>query len=133
MTDHNEHTDNPAANTAPWWHPRSLLTPTAAAVAAFAVAFLTLDGQNLLLIGIQSLLGQGFWSNNEPAGYYLVWGLAALVPLAVVLLLARVTLGALRSGWEVHLARAAVIVAAVAAAGAVLTAVGGILHEGILR
>lgn len=132
MTDHTdrtEHLDAPAAT--PWWHPRSLLTPTASAVAAFAIAFLTLDGQNLLLVGIQSLLGQGF-GPNEPAAYYLVWGLAALVPLVVVILLARVTLSAVRSGWEVHLARAAVVVGAVAAVGAVLTALGGVLHDGFL-
>jgi hypothetical protein len=105
------------------------MTPTASAVAAFALAFLTLDGQNLLLVGVQSLLGQGFWSSNEPAGYYLVWGLAALVPLVLVVLLARVTLAAGRQGWEAHLARAAVIVAAVASFGALLTALGGLLHD----
>ena len=126
-TDHVDHRPEAA-----WWHPRSLTTPTASAVAAFVVAFLTLDGQNLLLIGIQSLLGQGFWSDNGPAGYYATWGLAALAPLVVVLLLARVTLRALRSGWEAHLARAAVIVAAVACVGAVLTAVGGVLHDRML-
>lgn len=124
--EHSGHTDTLA-----WWHPRTLLTPAASAVAAFTVAVLTLDGQNLLLIGIQSLFGEGFGPRNGPAGYYLVWGLAALVPLVVGVALARITLVAVRSGWEAHLARAAVVVAAVAAVGAVLTALGGALHDGL--
>ncbi len=126
--DRTEHRPDPA-----WWQPASLLTPAAAAVAAFAIAFLTLGGQNLLLIGVQSLLGQGFGSSVSPAGYSLVWGLAALVPLVLVLLLARVTLATARTGWEAQVARAAVLLAAVAATGAVLTAVGGLLHDGLLR
>jgi hypothetical protein len=132
MTDHDEHHGLTEDPTTPWWHPRSLLTPTAAAVAAFAIAFLTLDGQNLLMVGVQSLLGQGFGSSTTPAGYSLTWGLAALVPLLLVLALARVTLSALRTGWQAHLARAAVVVAAVAAVGAVLTALGGLLHDGMM-
>ena len=128
--DHHELTADPTAT--PWWHPGALLTPTASAVAAFAIAVLTLDGQNLLMVGVQSLLGQGFGSGTTPAGYSLSWGLAALVPLVVVLALARVTLSALRTGWQAHLARAAVVVAAVAAVGAVLTALGGLLHDGMM-
>lgn len=135
MTSHDTHdeghelTEDPTAT--PWWHPASLLTPTAAAFAASAIAFLTLDGQNLLMVGVQSLLGQGFGSSTTPAGYTLSWGLAALVPLVVVLALARMTLSALRTGWQAHLARAAVVVAAVAAVGALLTALGGLLHDGM--
>jgi hypothetical protein len=129
MTENTEHTERTGhADEAPWWHPRALATPTSSALAAFAIAFLTLDGQNLLLVGIQSVLGEGIMSSNQPGGFYLAWGLAALVPLLVVALLARITLGAGPRGWEAHLARAAVLVAAVAAVGAVLTALGGILH-----
>jgi hypothetical protein len=55
------------------------------------------------------------------------------VPLVLVLLLARITLATARTGWEAQVARAAVLLAAVAATGAVLTAVGGLLHDGLLR
>jgi hypothetical protein len=123
--------DARGGDTRDWWHPRSVLTPSACAVAAFAIALLTLSGQNLLLIGVQALFGEGFWTGNDVAGYYLVWGLAALGPLAVVALLARVALPGAAATWEAHLARAAVIVAAVAAIGAVLTAIGGLLHGSI--
>jgi hypothetical protein len=112
----------------PWWQPRSLLTPQSAAIAAFAVAVLTLNGQNLLVVGVQSLLGQGFWNGGPAAGYYVAWGLAALVPVLAVGWLARLTLRSVRSGWEASLARAACIVVVLALVGAVLTAVGGIIH-----
>jgi hypothetical protein len=115
-----------------WWQPAALLTPASAAVAALAVAATTLSGQNLLLVGVQSLLGQGFGSGSSPAGYYVVWGISALVPLALVVLLARVALRASSSGWESVLARAAMLLAAATAAGAILTALGGVLHDGFL-
>lgn len=136
MTEHDDHLhgDGPHPGEQPqpaWWHPRSLLSAPAASVAAFAVAFLMLDGQNLLIIGVQSLLGQGFWSTNQAAGYYVVWGISALLPLLVVGWLAGVTLRTARSGWEAHLSRAAVLLAVLAFAGAVLTAIGGLLHNGM--
>ena len=114
-----------------WWQPGSLLTPASSAVAAFAVAATSLSGQNLMLVGIQSLLGQGM-TNSSPGGYYTTWGIAALVPLLLVVALARVTLRATTAGWESHLARASMIVAAVASVGAVLTVLGGILNDGLL-
>ena len=114
-----------------WWQPAALLTPASAAVAAFAVAATSLSGQNLLLVGVQSLLGQGIGSNS-PSGYYTTWGIAALVPLLLVALLARVVLRATSSGWESTLARASMLLAAAVAAGAVLTALGGVLHDGML-
>ncbi len=128
-----EHDDHAGAGQFPaWWQPSALLAPASSAVAAFAVAATTLSGQNLLLVGIQSLLGQGFGSGSSPAGYYTVWGVAALVPLVVAVLLAQITLRATRAGWEATLARAAVVLAVVAALGAILTMLGGVLHDGLL-
>jgi hypothetical protein len=127
-----EHDDHARAGDQVWWNPASLLTPAASAVAAFAVAATSLSGQNLLLVGVQSLLGQGFGSGSSPGGYYTVWGIAALVPLVVAVLLARLTLRATRAGWETTLARAAVVLAVVATAGAILTLLGGVLHDGLL-
>jgi hypothetical protein len=128
VTEHIQHDEQSSGDA--WWQPASLLTPAACAVGAFAIATVDLTGQNLLQVGISALLGQGFFSSNDAAGYYLVWGLSALVPLVIVALLARVTLRATRSGWESNLARASMIVATVAFVGAVLTALGGILHHG---
>ncbi|MGZ5416799.1 MAG: hypothetical protein ACXWDI_06445 [Nocardioides sp.] len=139
MSEYDDHADSgrvpadgPARADQAWWQLTSLLTPAASAVAAFAVAATSLSGQNLLLIGVQSLLGQGFGSGGSPAGYYTVWGVAALVPLLLVVLLARVALRATSSGWESTLARASMLLAAAGAVGAVLTALGGILHDGLL-
>ena len=108
-----------------------LLAPTPAAVAALVLATVSLMGQNLPLIGVQAVLGQGFQRMSIPdqGTYYLVWGVSALVPIGVAALLAMRSLRGSDAGWPAHLARAALILAAVAAAGAVLTAVGGILHS----
>ena len=130
MSEHDDYAE--AGHVQAWWQPTALLTPAASAVAAFAVAATSLSGQNLLLVGIQSLLGQGFGSGSSPAGYYTVWGVAALVPVVVAVLLAQLTLRATRTGWESTLARSAVVLAVVAATGAVLTLLGGVLHDGLL-
>ena len=81
---------------------------------------------------VQSLLGQGIGSNTSPSAYYTTWGISALVPLLLVALLARIALRATSSGWESTLARASMLLAAAGAVGAVLTALGGILHDGLL-
>jgi hypothetical protein len=130
MSEHDDHAG--AGEIQAWWQPASLLTPASAAVAAFAVAATTLSGQNLVLVGVQSLLGQGFGSGSSPEGYYVVWGISALVPLLLVALLAGIALRATSSGWEATLARASMLLAAAAGVGAVLTALGGILHDGLL-
>ena len=107
-----------------------LLAPTPSAVASLVLAAVSLMGQNLPLIGVQAVLGQGFQRMSIPdqGTYYLVWGISALVPIGVAALLAVKSLRGSGAGWPAHLARAALILAAVAGVGAVLTAVGGILH-----
>jgi hypothetical protein len=107
-----------------------LLAPTPAAVAAVVLATVSLMGQNLPLIGVQAVLGQGFQRMSIPdqGTYYIVWGVSALVPIGVAALLATKSLRQSGAGWPSHLARAALVLAAVAAAGAVLTTVGGLIH-----
>jgi hypothetical protein len=107
-----------------------LLAPTPSAVAALVLAAVSLMGQNLPLIGVQAVLGQGFQRMSIPdqGTYYLIWGISALVPIGVAALLAVKSLRGSDAGWPAHLARAALLLAAVAAAGAVLTTVGGLIH-----
>ena len=107
-----------------------LLAPIPSAVAALVLAMVSLMGQNLPLIGVQAVLGQGFQRMSIPdqGTYYLVWGVSALVPIGVAALLAVKSLRGADAGWPAHLARAALILAVVAAAGAVLTTLGGLLH-----
>jgi hypothetical protein len=107
-----------------------LLAPTPAAVAAVVLAAVSLMGQNLPLIGVQAVLGQGFQRMSIPdqGTYYIVWGVSALVPIGVAALLAMKSLRQSDAGWPAQLARAALILAAIAAAGAVLTTVGGLIH-----
>jgi hypothetical protein len=120
----------PDANAAQSRWSEGLLAPAPSAVAAIVLAAVSLMGQNLPLIGVQAVLGQGFQRMSIPdqGTYYLVWGVSALVPLGLAALLALKSLRGSDAGWPAHLARAALILAAVGAAGAVLTAVGGILH-----
>ena len=108
-----------------------LFTPPVCAIAAFTIAAISLMGQNLLLVGVQAVLGQGFQRMSMPdqQTYYLVWGVSALVPIAVAGALALMALRGSTADWQAYLARAALIVAGVAAVGAVLTALGGLVHS----
>lgn len=92
----------------------ALLGPGACAVVAFTLAVLVLMGNNFMVIAAQALLGQVFSLSSDPQGYLVTWGGGAVVPAVVSLFLARraLTVGP-AAGWELVLARAALVLAAI--------------------
>lgn len=108
----------------------ALLTPKATAIAGFAFAVFSMLGQGTWSAAVQSL----FWGSSFPESQLPSvlgsWAVASLLLAVVGWLLARRTLtdpGA-AAGWEGHLARAAVLVAAAGALLSVLGIVGALLH-----
>ena len=119
MTDHD-------TTTTSTWTAGELLAPAVCAVASFALAVTALLGQNAFTIGIGSVL-DSLWSSQGNAAYYASsLGVAILIQFGVVLLLARRAFDA-PAPWQRLLARAAVLVAGIAAIGGVLAVVGGLL------
>lgn len=109
------------------WAPASLLTAESGAIAALTVALVSLSGQNLLVIGLQALLGQGFNDRSVgPTGFYVSWGLSTAVVVAVTVLLARPAV-VQPSGWATHVAKAAVLLALLVAFGGLLLVLGGLV------
>ena len=111
------------------WRASGFFSPSVCAVAAFTLAVVALLGQNVVTIGISTLLGPDFGSGGTYALPYVPFGIATAVQVGVVLLLARPTLHA-ADRWEGILGRAAVLVAGVALLAAVLVIVGGMVHGG---
>ena len=110
-------------------HPGALLSPGASATVAFTLAVLVLTGNNLMVIGTQSMFGQLFHS-SDPMAYFVTWGLSTLVPAAASLFLAsRVLAVGIPAGWELVLARAAVVLAAIGLLYGALTVLGALLHR----
>lgn len=127
--DDDAHDSLPHTNDGPW-RPGALLGPGASAMVAFTLAVLVLTGNNLMVIGTQSAFGQLFSSSSDPMAYFVTWGLGALVPAAASLFLARRALASgSPSGWELMLARAAVVLAAIALLYGALTVLGALLHS----
>ena len=108
------------------WSASSLFSPAVSAVAAFTLAVVALMGQNVVTIGISTVLGPEFGSGGAMP-FYVGFGVAIAVQVGVVLLLARRTLDS-AVPWEGVLGRAAVLVAGVALVAAVLVIVGGAVH-----
>lgn len=109
----------------------NLLTPKAAAIAAFAFAVFSMLGQGSWRPAITTLL----WGTDlgmVSAGRVMVgWGIGALLMAALAAGLARMALlvsDADPAPWEAELARAAVLVAVVGALLSVVTIVGVLLH-----
>ena len=108
-----------------WWRPAQLLTAQTSATVAFTFAVLSMLGQGTWTVAAQSFFGPGF----GPQEYVVVAGVASLALAAGALWLGRRALVArakTSSPWAVHLAGAAVIIAALGGVLAVLTIVGGI-------
>lgn len=108
--------------------PANLLTPEASAIAGFAFAVFSMLGQGSWSIAITAL----FWGDSYPAGsvggVMVGWGVGALLMAALGGWLASRALGVGTVGWDAHLARAAVLVAAVGALLSLLTIVGALLQ-----
>jgi hypothetical protein len=105
-----------------------VFTTQATAVAAAVLAFVTLTGNSILVAGLQAVLGQGVGANVGPFGYLMSQAVACLALSVLVVVLARPGLRQ-GTGWESHTARAAVILAGLALAGALLMLVGGLFTE----
>lgn len=107
-----------------------LLDPTTRAVAGLALAVVGLMGQNVVQVGVQVLL-VGAGGSGNPRTYFVASAIGALLlPVAALALTWAPARGAM-TGWSTYVARAAVVVAAVAVAGAVLMALGGLLTDGL--
>ncbi len=109
-----------------WWRPAELLTAEACALAAFALAVATLLGS-----GTWANVVAAFFDTFAPSRYSTVVASAALGPLLVaalsVALAARTIASPGVGAWAQHLARAAVLVAAVGVFFAVVTLLGGLV------
>lgn len=102
------------------WSPRALFSPESGAIASLVVVLVSLSGQNLLNLSISAALGQGFTNRDlTPVGYYLSWAVATVVIVALVILLARPAVRR-SGGWDTHVARAAVLLAAINLAAGLL-------------
>ncbi len=108
----------------------ALLTPKATAIAGFAFAVFSMQGQGTWSAALQSLFWGGHFAPDQVPVVLGTWAFGALVLAAVGWLLARRTLAdaGAAAGWEGHLARAAVLVAAAGALLSVLGMVGSLLH-----
>ena len=108
--------------------PANLLTPRSTAIAGFTFAVLSMLGQGAWSTALTTL----FWGTSYAPGtvpnVMAVWGVGCLVLAALGAWLAHNTLRIADQSWEAHLARAAVIVAALGALLAVLTIIGGLVH-----
>lgn len=108
----------------------TLLDPTSRAVAGLALAVVGLMGQNVVQVGVQVLL-VGAGGSGNPRTYFVASAIGALLLPVAALVLAWAPARGATTGWSTYVARAAVVVAAVAVAGAVLMALGGLLTDGL--
>jgi hypothetical protein len=108
-----------------------LLTPRATAIAAFAFAVFSMQGQGTWSQALQTLFwGAGQYPESRVLSVFVTWGLATLLLAVVAGLLALHTLrdAVASTTWEGSLARAAVLVAS---AGALLSLIG--ILAGLVR
>lgn len=108
--------------------PANLLTPKATAIAGFTFAILSMLGQSTWSTALTTLFWGTSYSPDSVPSVMTVWGIGSLVVAGLGVWLAHNTLRVADQAWEAHLARAAVIVAALGALLAVLTIIGGLLH-----
>jgi hypothetical protein len=95
------------------------------AVSAFTLAVVMLFGQNVVSVGVGSLFESQFRQGAD--AFYVGWGVAIAIQVALVGLLARRAIEA-RDGWEALIGRAAVVLSFVALAAGALTVLGGVLN-----
>jgi hypothetical protein len=102
------------------WALSNFFTPPVCAIVALTLAIAALLDQNAVTVGFAAVLEE----QVSGAGFFVVRGLATVVQVAVVLLLARRSFGA-ASSLVATLGRAAVLISGIALAAAVLAIVGG--------
>lgn len=126
--EYNDEPTAPTSTTSPL-APANLMTPRATAIAGFAFAVLSMLGQGTWSTALTTLFWGTSYSPDAVPHVMAVWGVGCLVVAGLGAWLARNTLRVADQAWEAHLARAAVIVAALGALLAVLTIIGGLIHS----
>ncbi len=129
MSEH-QHTDPGAAGSGRSDPAGTLLTAKAAAIAGFTFAVLSMTGQGTWSQALQSLFWGANFSQGQLGAVLGSWSVATLLLAAGGWLLGRRTLGdpTAAVSWEGHLARAAIIVAAVGGALSALGILGAVFH-----
>lgn len=102
------------------WAVSNFFTPPVCAIAALTLAIVALLDQNAVTVGFAAVLEE----QVSGTGFFVVRGLAIVVQVAVVLLLARRSFGA-ASSLVATLGRAAVLISGIALVPAVLAILGG--------
>jgi hypothetical protein len=103
----------------------AFFSPSVCSVTAFTLAVVALLGQNVVTVGVATVLDGSVGASG--ARFYIDFGVATVLQLGIVFLLARRTLGS--GGWESTLGRAALLVSGVALVAAALMIAGGVLEE----
>jgi hypothetical protein len=112
-----------------WWGPAGLLTPPAAATTAFALAVFSMLGQGTWTTAVQSFFGTSFGPNDYSIILAATGVATGALALGALWLGRRVvTDGRAVASWEGHLARAAILVAALGAVLSILTIIGGVVQ-----
>jgi hypothetical protein len=122
-------TGEPRPRTPSPFSAEKMLTPKATGIAGFTFAVFSMLGQGTWSTALSALFwGTGYGIGTVP-NVMVAWGIGCLVMAGLAGWLARSTLRAADGAWEGHLARAAVLVAAVGAVLATLTIIGGLIHH----
>jgi len=113
-----------------WWHPTAALTPKGSAIAAFTLAAISLLGQSAWTNATQALFFGSNWPQSTVPWVFLSIVLAPVLSAVLGLVLARRALTRPSGeGWEMHLARAAVVIAELSIVVAVVAAIGNLLLQ----
>ena len=113
-----------------WWHPTAALTPKGSAIAAFTLATISLLGQSAWTNAAQALFFGSNWPQSTVPWVLLSIVLAPVLSAALGMLLARRALTRPGGeGWEINLARAAVVIAELSIVLAVVATIGNLLLQ----
>lgn len=104
----------------------AFFSPSVCAVTAFALAVVALLGQNVVTVGVATVL-DGPMGVGGPR-FYIDFGVATVIQVGIVFLLARRTLDA-PGRWEPVLGRAALLISGISLVAAALMIVGGVLQD----
>lgn len=104
------------------------LTPQARAISAFAISFALVAGYlNRISFAITLVFADAMPTGRGGAA---IAGLLLIAVAAVTLWFATTTVGQQSAGWELHVAQAALALAALGTAIAVLTTIGAVANAG---
>ena len=113
-----------------WWHPTAALSPKGSAIAGFTLAAISLLGQSAWSTAAQAMFFGSNWPQSTVPWFLLSLVLAPVLSAVLAMLLARrVLTPPAGNGWEVHLARAAVVIAELGIVLGVVAAIGNLLLQ----